>query len=72
MCSASGLFRGPLRFASLALDESLAHPREIFRAVIVHAAAGFVLVHNLWGAAHKLCGLRIGLRIYVRHAGERI
>jgi DNA repair protein RadC len=29
------------------LDESLAHPREIFRPVIVHAAAGFVLVHNL-------------------------
>jgi DNA repair protein RadC len=28
------------------LDESLAHPRDIFRAVIVHAAAGFVLVHN--------------------------
>jgi DNA repair protein RadC len=28
------------------LDESLAHPREIFRPVIVHAAAGFVLVHN--------------------------
>jgi hypothetical protein len=28
------------------LDESLVHPREIFRPVIVHAAAGFVLVHN--------------------------
>jgi hypothetical protein len=28
------------------LDESLAHPREIFRPVIVHAAASFVLVHN--------------------------
>jgi DNA repair protein RadC len=28
------------------VDESLAHPREIFRPVIVHAAAGFVLVHN--------------------------
>ena len=28
------------------LDESLAHPREIFRPVIVHAPAGFVLLHN--------------------------
>ena len=28
------------------VDESLAHPREIFRRVIIHAAAGFVLVHN--------------------------
>ena len=36
------------------LDESLAHPREIFRPVIVHAAAGFVLVHNLCVAAHNI------------------
>src|SRR5215469_2986868 len=28
------------------VDESIAHPRDIFRPVIVHAAAGFVLVHN--------------------------
>src|SRR5260370_21577903 len=28
------------------LDESLAHPRDIFRPVIVHAAAGVVLLHN--------------------------
>jgi DNA repair protein RadC len=28
------------------VDETTAHPREIFRPVIVHAAAGFVLVHN--------------------------
>jgi len=33
------------------LDESLAHPRDIFRPVIVQAAAGFVLVHNLCEAA---------------------
>jgi DNA repair protein RadC len=28
------------------VDETTAHPREIFRPVIVHAAAGFLLVHN--------------------------
>jgi DNA repair protein RadC len=28
------------------LNESLAHPREIFRPAIVHAAYAFVLVHN--------------------------
>jgi DNA repair protein RadC len=28
------------------VDESIAHPRDIFRPVIVYAAAGFVLVHN--------------------------
>jgi DNA repair protein RadC len=28
------------------LDESLAHPRDIFRPVIVHGAVGFVVVHN--------------------------
>ena len=28
------------------LNESMAHPREIFRAAIIHAAYAFVLVHN--------------------------
>ena len=28
------------------VDEAIAYPREIFRPVIVHAVAGFVLVHN--------------------------
>jgi len=28
------------------VDQAIAYPREIFRPVIVHAAAGFVLVHN--------------------------
>ena len=42
------------------LDESLAHPREIFRPMIVHAAAGFVLVHNLWAAIHRLCYVDCG------------
>jgi DNA repair protein RadC len=29
------------------LNESLAHPREIFKPVIVHSAYSFVMVHNL-------------------------
>ena len=28
------------------LNESIAHPREIFRAAVQHAAAAFILVHN--------------------------
>ncbi len=28
------------------VNECLAHPREIFRAAIVHSASAFVLVHN--------------------------
>jgi hypothetical protein len=36
------------------LNESLAHPREVFKHAIVHSAYAFVLVHNLWVAAHKL------------------
>jgi len=29
------------------LNESLAHPREIFRPAISHSANSFILVHNL-------------------------
>ena len=28
------------------LNESIAHPREIFRPVLVHSAYGFIMVHN--------------------------
>src|SRR4029077_14085152 len=28
------------------LNESLAHPREIFKPVIVHSAYAFIMVHN--------------------------
>jgi DNA repair protein RadC len=37
------------------LNESLAHPRDIFRPVICHSANSFILVHNLCVAPHKLC-----------------
>ena len=37
------------------INECLAHPREIFRPVILHGAYAFVLAHNLWVATHKLC-----------------
>ena len=35
------------------LNESLAHPREIFKHAIVHSAYAFVLVHNLWVATYN-------------------
>jgi DNA repair protein RadC len=34
------------------VDETTAHPREIFRPVIVHAAAGFVLVQIIREETH--------------------
>ena len=30
------------------VNEAPAHPREIFKPVIVHSAYGFILVQNLW------------------------
>ena len=39
------------------LNESLAHPREIFKPAISQSAYAFVLVHNLWGATHRLCNV---------------
>ncbi|HXN96088.1 MAG TPA: JAB domain-containing protein, partial [Candidatus Acidoferrales bacterium] len=37
------------------INESLAHPRDIFRPVIGQSAYAFVLVHNLRAATHRLC-----------------
>jgi DNA repair protein RadC len=37
------------------LNEALAHPREIFKPVIVHSTYAFIMVHNSWAATHKLC-----------------
>ena len=37
------------------INESLGHPREIFRPVILHGAHAFVLAHNKCGAPHLLC-----------------
>jgi DNA repair protein RadC len=37
------------------LNEGIAHPREVFRAAVLHSAYGLVVVHNLCGATHKLC-----------------
>jgi len=42
------------------VNESLAHPREIFKPVITHSAYSFVMVHNLCGATHKLCYVERG------------
>ncbi len=37
------------------MDTILVHPREVFRAAVIAAAAAVVLAHNLCVAAHKLC-----------------
>jgi DNA repair protein RadC len=42
------------------INESLAHPREIFRPVISLSAYAFVLVHNKCGAPHLLCYVDCG------------
>jgi hypothetical protein len=42
------------------INESLAHPRDIFRPVIGQSAYAFVLVHNLWAATHRLCYVKCG------------
>src|SRR5271166_1702662 len=42
------------------INESLAHPRDIFRPVIGQSAYAFVLVHNLWVATHRLCYVKCG------------
>jgi DNA repair protein RadC len=38
------------------INESLAHPCDIFRPVISQSAFAFVLVHNLWGATQPSLG----------------
>src|SRR5258708_1070018 len=48
------------------LNESLAHPRDIFRPVISHSANSFALVHNLCGATHKLCYVEHGVMCSAR------
>jgi DNA repair protein RadC len=37
------------------INESLAHPREIFRSAILQSAYALILVHNKCGAPHLLC-----------------
>jgi DNA repair protein RadC len=43
------------------VNESLAHPREIFKPVIAHSAYSFILVHNHPSATRpllkRICGL---------------
>jgi len=41
------------------MDTLLVHAREVFRVAIMGGSHAIVLMHNLCGAAHKLC--------YVRH-----
>jgi DNA repair protein RadC len=37
------------------VNESLAHPREVFKPAINHSAYSFIMVQNLRVATHKLC-----------------
>ena len=54
------------------INEAIAHPREIFRAAIVAAAYGLVLMHNLCGAPHKLCYVQSGLMCSERKLARQI
>ena len=37
------------------LNESIVHPRDVFRGAIALSAHSIVLAHCLWGAPHKQC-----------------
>ena len=41
------------------LNQSVVHPRETFKAAILANAAGIILAHNLCGAPHKLCNVKL-------------
>ena len=40
------------------LNQSIVHPREVFKAAILANAAALILAHNLCGAPHKLCNVK--------------
>jgi RadC-like JAB domain len=60
--------RWVVEIAKGTLNETLAHPRDIFRAVIAQSAYAFVVVDNPWAGTHRLCGVQI----YLRCAGEAL
>jgi DNA repair protein RadC len=41
------------------LNQSIVHPRETFKAAILANAAAVILAHNLCGAPHKLCNVKL-------------
>src|SRR6202030_3045785 len=53
------------------INESLAHPRDIFRPAIGQSAFAFVLVHDLWAATHRLCYVKRGFMCSPRWSNGR-
>ena len=41
------------------LNQSLVHPREVYKAAILANSAAIILAHNLCGAPHKLCNVQL-------------
>ncbi|MDO3378109.1 JAB domain-containing protein [Geoalkalibacter halelectricus] len=41
------------------LSAAIVHPREVFKSCLLSSAAAVVLVHNLCGALHKLCNVKL-------------
>ena len=41
------------------LNQSIVHPREVFKTALLSSAAAIILVHNLCGAQHKLCNVKL-------------
>jgi len=61
--------KGHLLVVTGTLDTILVHPREVFRAAIVAAAAAVVIMHNLCAALHKLCYVALLVMCSARLAG---
>ena len=40
------------------LNQSIVHPREVFKTACISNAAAIICVHNLCGAPHKLCNVK--------------
>lgn len=41
------------------LNQSIVHPREVFNPAVKESATAVILVHNLCGAQHKLCNVKL-------------
>ncbi len=41
------------------LNQSVVHPREVFKTALVSSAAALIILHNLCGAQHKLCNVKL-------------
>lgn len=43
------------------LNQSIVHPREVFKTACISNAAAVLLVHQLCGAPHKLCNVELSV-----------